>query len=135
MVEEGIDLSIRVSAVLNEFNARSRGASVCFRQQLFAVAQITCRAGTPEDPDDIRAHRVAGFLMADHLLQWELAGPDGHRTILSVDPAVRVGNSLILRDLLIAGYGIGALADFVSATPEASGALVRVLPDYQLPPR
>ena len=46
---------------------------------------------------------------------------------------MRVGNSLVLRDLLIAGQGIGTLPDFVSAEAEARGDLVRVLPDWELP--
>jgi DNA-binding transcriptional LysR family regulator len=46
---------------------------------------------------------------------------------------VRLGNSLVLRDLLIAGHGIGTLPDFVSKTPEARGELVRILPDWELP--
>ena len=48
-------------------------------------------------------------------------------------PQVRVGNSMVLRDLLIAGQGIGTLPDFVSHAPEARGELVRVLPDWELP--
>jgi DNA-binding transcriptional LysR family regulator len=39
----------------------------------------------------------------------------------------------VLRDLLIAGHGIGTLPDFVSDEAEARGELVRVLPDWELP--
>jgi DNA-binding transcriptional LysR family regulator len=52
---------------------------------------------------------------------------------VEVDPPVRVGNSLVLRDLLIAGQGIGTLPDFISKEAEANGQLVRVLPDWELP--
>ncbi len=44
-----------------------------------------------------------------------------------------MGNSLVLRDLLIAGQGIGTLPDFVSNEPERRGDLVRVLPEWELP--
>ncbi|MFX0541009.1 LysR substrate-binding domain-containing protein [Roseovarius sp. S4756] len=33
----------------------------------------------------------------------------------------------------MAGHGIGTLPDFVSHAAEAEGALVRVLPDWELP--
>lgn len=46
---------------------------------------------------------------------------------------MRVGNSLVLRDLLIAGQGIGTLPDFISNEAERRGELVRVLPEYELP--
>ena len=39
----------------------------------------------------------------------------------------------MLRDLLIAGHGIGTLPDFVANLPEARGELVRVLPEWELP--
>ena len=39
----------------------------------------------------------------------------------------------MLRDLLIAGQGLGTLPDFVSKEAEARGALVRVLPEWELP--
>ncbi len=52
-----------------------------------------------------------------------------------VDPRVKVGNSLVLRDLLIAGQGIGTLPDFISDPAEARGDLVRVLPGWELPSR
>jgi DNA-binding transcriptional LysR family regulator len=54
-------------------------------------------------------------------------GPGGAISI-ELDPKVKVGNSLVLRDLLIAGQGIGTLPDFVSNEAEARGELVRVLP-------
>ena len=48
---------------------------------------------------------------------------------------MKVGNSLVLRELLIAGHGIGTLPDFISDPAEARGDLVRVLPDWELPSR
>jgi DNA-binding transcriptional LysR family regulator len=81
---------------------------------------------------DLSRHRVVGFLLADHLTSWTLVGPSRTRTI-DLDPPVRVGNSLVLRDLLIAGQGIGTLPDFASHDAEARGELIRVLPEWELP--
>lgn len=66
------------------------------------------------------------------MTSWVLTGPSGTVTI-DLDPPVRVGNSLVLRDLLIAGQGVGTLPDFVSNEAEARGQLVRILPDWELP--
>ena len=46
-----------------------------------------------------------------------------------------MGSSLVLRDLLVAGQGIGALPDFLSGPVEGEGRLVRVLPRHALPSR
>jgi len=131
MVEGGFDVSIRIRAAMPDsaLVAKKIGA---MHQRIFAAPAYLARAGTPKIPQDILQHRVIGFLLADHLMSWSLHGPSGTTTI-DLDPPVRVGNSLVLRDLLIAGQGIGTLPDFVSNEAEAQGALVRVLPDWELP--
>lgn len=131
MVEGGFDVSIRIRAALPDSALVARKIGT-MRQRIFAAPSYLERAGVPQTPKDIAQHRVIGFLLADHLTSWALHGPSG-TTIIDLDPKVRVGNSLVLRDLLIAGQGIGTLPDFVSNAAEAQGALVRVLPDFELP--
>ncbi len=131
MVEGGFDVSIRIRAAMPDSALVARKIGIA-RQRIFASPAYLAAAGRPERPEDIPQHRLVGFLLADHLSSWTLTGPTG-RVTLEIDPPVRVGNSLVLRDLLVAGHGIGTLPDFVSDGPEARGELVRVLPDYELP--
>ncbi|WP_417207200.1 LysR substrate-binding domain-containing protein [Antarctobacter sp.] len=131
MVEGGFDLSIRIRPTLPDSALIVRRIGHV-RQRIFAARSYLDRAGTPQGPADLTRHRLLGFLMADHLTRWTLTGPEGD-TVLDIDPSVRVGNSLVLRDLLIAGQGIGTLPDFVSDDPVARGLLVPVLPDHELP--
>ena len=131
MVEGGFDVSIRVRAAMPDSALVARRIGT-IRQRIFAAPAYLERAGVPQAPKDIAQHRVIGFLLADHLTSWALHDPSGTITI-DLDPKIRVGNSLVLRDLLIAGQGIGTLPDFVSNAAEAQGALVRVLPDFELP--
>jgi DNA-binding transcriptional LysR family regulator len=131
MVEGGFDVSIRIRAAMPDSGLLARKIGT-MQQRIFAAPAYLERAGVPSTPDDIKAHRVIGFLLADHLMSWDLCGPHGTATV-DLDPPVRVGNSLVLRDLLIAGQGIGTLPDFVSGGPESRGELVRVLPDWELP--
>lgn len=131
MIEGGFDVSIRILAAMPDSALVARKIGT-MRQRIFAAPSYLARAGTPQVPDDISKHNVIGFLLADHLTSWTLHGPTGTTTV-DLDPAVRIGNSLVLRDLLIAGQGIGTLPDFVSAPAEARGDLVRVLPDWELP--
>lgn len=131
MVEGGFDVSIRIRASMPDSALMARKIGT-MRQRIFASPAYLERAGIPQVPQDISGHRVIGFLLADHLTSWVLHGPS-ETTTIDLDPPVRVGNSLVLRDLLVAGHGIGTLPDFVSKEPEASGRLVRVLPDWELP--
>ena len=131
MVEGGFDLSIRIRATMPDSALVARKIGT-IRQRLFASSAYLKQAGVPQTPDDISDHKVVGFLHAYHLTTWTLTGPAGSATI-DLDPPVRAGNSLVLRDLLIAGQGIGTLPDFVSNGPEQQGTLVRVLPEWELP--
>ncbi len=131
MVEGGFDVSIRIRSGMPDSALVARKIGT-MRQQIFAAPSYLAAFGTPTSPEDIKQHRVIGFLLADHLTSWALHGSLGE-TIIDLDPPVRVGNSLVLRDLLIAGEGIGTLPDFVSSAPVARGDLVRVLPDWALP--
>lgn len=131
MVEGGFDVSIRIRPAMPDSALVARRIGR-MHQRIFAAPAYLEKAGVPQAPADIAQHRVIGFLLADHLTSWALHSPSRTATI-DLDPPVRVGNSLVLRDLLIAGHGIGTLPDFVSKEPEARGDLVRILPDWELP--
>ena len=131
MVEGGFDVSIRIRAAMPDSALVARKLGTV-RQQVFAAPSYLESIGAPQTPQDIANHRVIGFLLADHLTSWTLHGPTETVTV-DLDPPIRVGNSLVLRDLLIAGQGIGTLPDFVSRDAVARGELVRVLPDWELP--
>lgn len=131
MIEGGFDVSIRIRADLADSTLVARKIGQV-QQRIFAAPSYLDRAGTPDTPDEISKHQILGYLLADHLTSWKLNGPNGEKT-LELDPPVRVGNSLVLRDLLIDGAGIGTLPDFVSDAAVESGDLVQVLPEWSLP--
>lgn len=133
MVEGGFDLTLRIRSSLKDSTLRARrigGVKV----GIFASPTYLAERGTPARPEDIAGHDVVGYLLSEHLTSWDLRGPDGDRSI-TVDPWARVSSSFVLRDLLIAGCGLGTLPDFISRLPEASGTLTRVLPEFELPQR
>ncbi len=138
MVEGGFDLAIRIRPDMPDSGLVQRKIGIA-RQRIFSSRAYLERAGIPKAPEEIPAHRIIGFAFGTHLTSWTL-----HRTMeekeadartIDLDPHLRVENSLILRDLLIAGHGIGTLPDFVADAAEARGELVRLLPDYELAPR
>jgi DNA-binding transcriptional LysR family regulator len=133
MVEGGFDVSIRIRSTMRDSTLIARKIGT-INQGIFAAPRYLEAVGVPTTPEEILRHKVIGFLLSDHLTTWEIEGPDGPCT-LTVDPSVRVGSSIVLRDLLIAGAGIGTLPSFVSAAPVARGELVPLLPDYRFAQR
>ncbi|MDQ2091766.1 LysR substrate-binding domain-containing protein [Marimonas arenosa] len=98
MVEGGFDLSIRIRAAMPDSALVARKIGTV-RQCVFSAPTYLERAGAPRHPEELTDHNVVGFLLADHLTRWTLSGPTGSVT-LDLDPLVRVGNSLVLRDCL-----------------------------------
>lgn len=133
MVEGGFDLTLRVRARMKDSTLRARKVG-SVEVGVFASPDYLARHGVPRDPADLANHRICGYLLSEHLTVWDLEGPHGMVSV-PVDPPVRVGNSLVLRDMLVAGVGLGILPDFISRPAEWAGQLVRVLPDYRLPRR
>lgn len=131
MIEGGFDISIRVRPSLPDSSLMVRRLGQ-LKQAIFASPAYLKRFGTPASPDDIADHTVIGFTLAGHQSEWLLHGPGGPRK-LALHPRIKVGSSVVLRDLMIAGCGIGTLPDFISRQPERDGRLVRVLPEYELP--
>ena len=133
MIEGGFDLSIRVRPELPDSGLIARRIAPV-RQALFAAPAYLEAHGTPQSPQDLSAHQTLEFLLSSATGQWELTGPEG-TTPIPLHSRHMIGSSLILRDMMIAGMGIGALPDFISNAPEAAGDLTRVLPEHELPPR
>lgn len=133
MIEGGFDLSIRVRPDLPDSGLIAR-TIVPVRQALFAAPAYLDAHGTPQSPQDLADHETLEFLLSSETGQWELTGPEG-TTPIPLHSRHKIGSSLILRDMLIAGMGIGSLPDFIATAPEATGALIRVLPEHELPPR
>jgi len=133
MIEGGFDLSIRVRPDLPDSGLIARPIAPV-RQALFAAPAYLEAHGTPQSPQDLTDHQTLEFLLSSETGQWELTGPEGV-TPIPLHARHKIGSSLILRDMLIAGMGIGSLPDFISNGPEAARDLIRVLPDHALPPR
>lgn len=133
MIEGGYDLTIRIRAALPDSGLIAREI-VRMGQALFASPAHLAEHGTPQTPDDLASHPVIGYLHADDATTWTLQGPEGVLTVPH-QARLQVGSSLVLRDLLISGQGIGALPDFLSGPAERDGRLVRVLPRHALPSR
>jgi DNA-binding transcriptional LysR family regulator len=133
VVGAGFDVSIRVRAELADSSLVAR--------RLADVEQVLCaspayleRNGTPVTLDDLHQHACLAYSLADQPATWRLDGPEGAVSV-AVQARVSANNSLMLRDLLVAGAGVGALPSFLAEPHIERGSLVRVLAEYRFPAR
>lgn len=132
-VGEGFDVSLRLRAELDDSRLVARRLA-SLQQVLCAAPSYLQQHPAPQTVDELQAHSVLAYSLSDPPGSWPLLGPDGQVTI-TLPARVTANNSLLLRDMLVAGMGIGSLPSFLAAPALARGELQQVLPHYRYPPR
>jgi len=120
IVEEGFDLAIRIATEPDDGDVVAVSlARTAIR--ICASPGYLRRAGRPRRPRDLLRHTCISYDAPGGTgrVPWYFEG----ETLL-IDPAIRVDNSVLLRDLARAGVGIASLMSFVCAGDLATGALI-----------
>ncbi|VVE21727.1 LysR family transcriptional regulator [Pandoraea pneumonica] len=133
LLEENIDVSLRLAtAQLPDSGLVS--TRICRMASVLCAAPLYLEMhGAPGSLEDLAQHTqvrlVAPHYSVDH---WHFEGPDGRVKIPVPAGRLRVNTADSLAAALISGCGVGPVP-LLSALPALrSGALVRVLPDYEL---
>ena len=128
LLTEDIDVSIRIGPLQDsELIARKLGAIA-----LWACASPAYLAerGTPATLDDLLSHALIAH--ADRRASWRVRTPSGAVRPMETEPGVVIPEPAVVKTMLLDGAGIGWLPDFDAREVLASGALVRVLPGYEV---
>ncbi len=137
LAQEGFDLAIRHTSHPPETHV---AWALCqTRSLLMASPDYLARRGVPLHPADLAQHDGLLYLGgARGQTQWTFArlGKGRRRAAeekvgVNISPRLRVNNSEVLREAVVAGLGIGLLPDF-SLPAHGQGHLVPVLPDWQV---
>lgn len=131
IVEEGYDVALRIT--------RQPSPSLIARKLaqmpvlLCAAPGYLARAGTPQVPSDLSRHACLTYSYWSGGETWQLQGPGGEATV-AVSGGLRANNGEVLREAACSGLGIVLQPQFVVGPALASGALVPVLPQWQVAP-
>ena len=134
LANEGFDLAIRHTNVVPETHVAWVLCNT--RSVLVASADYLAQRGVPAHPDDLTAHDCLLYL-GNHASSWTFVKTAKKKSVeragVDIRGSLKVNNSEVLRDALLAGLGIGLLPDF-SLPPvfEGKPPLMRVLPDWQV---
>jgi DNA-binding transcriptional LysR family regulator len=131
LVGEGFDLALRVAT--RRLPASSLVAAKLARIHLglYASPAYLARRGRPRRTEDLEAHDMVMLLGRQGRAIVDLEGPRGNVRV-SLHGPVSTNDFLFMREVVIAGTGIGLLPWFRVAADVAAGRLVRVLPDHRL---
>lgn len=128
LIEDRIDLALRVRASLTSDAAltmRSLGTST---RILVATPQLASRIGTITELAGVPA--LATDDAADDL-EWHLESAEGGKRTVRMVPRLGCEDMAAVRDAAIAGLGVAILPDHVCRDALHAGKLVRVLPEWR----
>ncbi len=126
LVADRIDVAIRIAP---EPRSASLAAQLLApnRRVLCAAPAYLERHGAPASLRDLAGHRL---LAASNQTPWRLESAKARR-VLDVDSHVRTNSSEVVRELALTGAGIALRSTWDVGGELASGALRRILPDWQ----
>lgn len=133
LVEEGIDLSIRVGLVTdNGLIARRIGTT---RRAVVATPDYIARRGMPATPYDLRHHDCIVYSRLATGEHWSFGGPGGP-IVIPIKGRFHVNNTEGVRAAVLEGLGLGYVPvwHFIDGEIE-SGRLVVLLRDFEPPPQ
>jgi DNA-binding transcriptional LysR family regulator len=133
LVAENFDIAIRMGDLPEDSTLAARRVAV-EHFGLYAAPKYIAQHGLPEHPDDLLGHdllcilsrsgRPAPWKLTRGKTQWE-------REML---PRLTANSPELLARIACSGAGIAASSDLFVASYVKEGRLVRVLPEWELPP-
>jgi DNA-binding transcriptional LysR family regulator len=133
LVGENFDIAIRMGDLPDDASLNARRVAL-EKIALYAAPSYIARRGAPEHPDDLLKHDLLCLLSRGGGPQpWVLTR--GKTTWQRELPARLTANSPdLLARIACTGAGIAASSDLFAETHVEKGELVRVLPEWDLPP-
>ena len=128
-VDEGFDLAIRIADIRDSAVLARRITTL--KSLLCASPDFIARRGAPTSVAALPNYSCLAHLGSDeHDRIWTFVGQRG--TSIRVDGSFDSNSALALRKAALAGLGIALLPEEYIAPDLASGALVRILPQYEI---
>lgn len=128
LVAEGVDLSLRMGT-LSDSNAVAQKLATGGRSVMATPAYLA-RAGEPQRPAELVEHRVIVASQLSNTWSFKRAGAE---VSVQVRGQVRFSASEGVRAAVLADMGLTVASDWMFANELATGAVRRVLTDWQLP--
>ena len=128
LIEEGIDLSIRITRQLAAGDvARKIGVS---QMKVVAAPAYLARHGRPQKPGELTHHEYLGYTLAGSGAPSFIV--DGQPLAVSVRSRITASNGEVLIEAAVRGMGITCHPDFIVDDYIASGQVEQILNDYPM---
>lgn len=130
MVEEGFDLAFRIGELKDASMQARRIVPIHFA--LCASPAYLHKHGTPATPEALKNHALLRYSAGQNSLR--LVDAQGKEHTVAMSGQIQANNGDFLREMAVAGQGIVMSPTFIAWQALQSGQLLRLLPDYSIPP-
>ena len=130
LVEEGVDIALRMGALRNSsLAARKIGSG---RRLVVGAPAYLEHAGIPRTPAELSAHAAVIYIQNGIGDRWSFHR-NGSETSVRLSGRLRVSAAEGLREAVLGGMGLAVASEWMFAPELASGAVRTVLSEWTLP--
>lgn len=133
VVEEGVDVALRVRTSLEDSASMVVKRLDVGRQLLVASPAQLARQGTPAALQDLEGMDMLAMSATDGRASLRLIGPGGREEAVQFTPRYVADDLLTLKYAALAGTGLCWLPDYMCQDELQQGHLVAVLPQWSQP--
>ncbi len=130
LIEEGIDLSIRITRRLDSGDvARRIGSGV---MHVVASPDYLARHGRPQHPSELIHHECLGYTAGGNMQHWQFL-VDGQLANFPVRSRISANNGEVLAEAVAQGLGIALQPDFIVDAAMQAGRVESILDAFPVP--
>jgi DNA-binding transcriptional LysR family regulator len=129
LIEEGIDLSIRITRKLDGGDVARRIGSG--RMQVVASPDYLARHGRPQHPSELIHHECLGYTSGGQTQGWQFIVA-GQPQTFPVRSRLQANNGDVLTEAAAQGLGITMQPDFIIDSYLAAGRIEAILGDFPI---
>jgi len=127
LVTDRLDVALRLGAG-HDTSLVSRAIATIGSSAVAAPAYLE-RYGAPSHPNDLVRHRCIVLDSGPDSAHWVFNGPDGQVDV-EVISSLRSNNTVVVRQAVLAGYGIALLGDALTVNDIRGSRLYRLMPSF-----
>lgn len=128
LLEDRVDIALR-SGPLRDSSLKARKILVCDRVIVGSPGYLEA-FGVPRRPEELEAHNCLTLSLLRNFDHWPFRLPSGQKLEQPVSGTFQTNNGPTLRQLCLAGVGLGRVGRFNVQADIDAGRLVPVLEDY-----
>lgn len=132
LIEEGFDVSLRISAMTDSSLIARQLAPV--ERYVVGAPSYFEKHGTPKRPSDLAGHPFLLYTLLARPNQLEMANAAGETEQVELKGRFLCNNADAMLGMMLKGMGLAFSPDVLCHEHLKSGALVRVLEDWSVPP-